>query len=113
MQTKNPVFPRVHQAVLDGQTFDEAMVEAIRDAAARPDSPWSNLIPAVIGPRTNQQYLSALSLTLQSRKENKELQGVKHFWKSVAKQAPENVDLITPSASTLSTVQMQLPSDRK
>ena len=113
LKTEGAVFPRIHEAILAGETHDEAVVQAIRDAAANPDSPWSTLIPAVIGPRTNQQYLSALSMTLQFRRENKDLQAFKKFWKGVAKEDPANTNLITPSTSAISTVQVVLPNDRQ
>ncbi len=113
LQTEEPVFPRVYKAVMAGEPHDEAVVEAIRDAASKPTSPWSSIIPAVIGPRTNDQYISALNMTLQCRRENRELQAVKKFWKGVAKEDEANADLITPSASTLSAVHVPLSQDRQ
>lgn len=113
LQTEEPVFPRVHKAIIAGDTHDEALVDAIRDAAAKPGTPWATIIPAVIGPRTNEQYLSAINMTLQSRKENRELQGVKKFWKNVAKEDPANADLVTPSSSNLSAVQAVLSEKRQ
>ncbi|KAK0213097.1 hypothetical protein DFS33DRAFT_1229113, partial [Desarmillaria ectypa] len=108
-----PVFPRVYKAVMAGEAHDEAVVEVIRDAASKPGSPWSSIIPAVIGPRTNDQYTSALNMTLECRRENRELQAVKKFWKGVAKEDEANADLITPSASTLSSVRVALSEDRQ
>ncbi|KAF9024552.1 hypothetical protein BDZ89DRAFT_1017475 [Hymenopellis radicata] len=113
LQTEEPIFPRVHKAIIAGETHDEALVDAIRDAAAKPGTPWVTIIPAVIGPRTNEQYLSAINMTLQSRKENRELQGVKKFWKNVAKEDPANADLVTPSSSNLSAVQAVLSEKRQ
>ncbi|KAG7446592.1 uncharacterized protein BT62DRAFT_128466 [Guyanagaster necrorhizus] len=113
LQTEEPVFPRVYRAVLAGESHNEAVVEAIRDAASKPPSPWSSIIPAVIGPHTNDQYISALNMTLQCRRENRELQAVKKFWKGVAKEDEANADLVTPSAPTLSAVQVALSKERQ
>lgn len=113
LKTEKPIFPRVHNAIMTGATHDEAVVEAIREAAAKPDSPWATIIPAVIGPRTNEQYLSALNMTIQCRRENKDLQNVKKFWKNVAKEDPANGNLVTPSSSNLSSIQVILPEKRQ
>jgi hypothetical protein len=111
----------LHELVLDkaqstlrnGQSADDALVEAIKEAATKPGSAWASIMPAIVGPRPPEQYVAAINLTLQLRKELKASRKVAKFWKSTAKGDTRHADLVTPSASDLSDVCEPLPRERQ
>ncbi|KIK69138.1 hypothetical protein GYMLUDRAFT_53621 [Collybiopsis luxurians FD-317 M1] len=107
------VFDRTRSAIASGSLFVDAIVDAIGEAAEVSHSPWSTLIPAVIGERTQDQYMSALSITLKARSDLRQAKNLARFWKTTAKQEGDHADIITPSGSTLSDVQEVLSAERQ
>ncbi|KAG6878767.1 hypothetical protein C0993_008066 [Termitomyces sp. T159_Od127] len=65
------------------------------------------------GYRSQDQYMSALQLTLKSRSELRQCKKIAKFWKKTALQDERNVSLVTPSASTISSIMENLPLDRQ
>jgi hypothetical protein len=108
-----PVLARVQVALRVGENADEALVDSIKEAAARPGSPWARIIPAVTGPRTSDNYISAINATLNVRKELKECKKVAKFWKETAKEGPEHAGTVTPSISKISSVHEVLSEERQ
>ncbi|KAJ3999325.1 hypothetical protein F5050DRAFT_1805162 [Lentinula boryana] len=108
-----PVFHRTRSAISFGSVFMDAIVDAIREAAEVPHSPWSTLIPPIIGPRSQDHYMSALSITLKTRSDLRRTKNIARYWKSSAKEDENHEDVITPSASTLSEVQETLTAERQ
>ncbi|KAJ7594502.1 hypothetical protein C8J56DRAFT_1122408, partial [Mycena floridula] len=94
-------------AMSAGGDGEEALVESVRAAALDPQSGWSRILPAVIGPRTQQEYISSINSLLKARKETREVRKATRFWKRLAKQQKENSDIITPSASNISDVTLE------
>lgn len=94
----NPLY-RAALSVLSNAEAEDALVTAIIESAKDKASPWARIIPAVIGPRSPQNYVSALNLTLRTRKDLRERKRVCEFWKAMAKMDPENHDVVTPSSS--------------
>ncbi|KAJ3749484.1 hypothetical protein DFH05DRAFT_1476938 [Lentinula detonsa] len=107
------VFHRTRNAISFGSVFMDAIVDAIREAAEEPHSPWSILIPPVIGPRSQDHYTSALSITLKTRSDLRRTKNLARYWKSFAKENEIHEDVITPSVSTLSEVQEVLTAERQ
>ncbi|KAJ6500346.1 hypothetical protein C8R45DRAFT_862764, partial [Mycena sanguinolenta] len=101
-----------HAAMRAGIDPDQSLVDAIKEAAAVPGSPWSTIIPSVIGPRTPDEYKSALTLTLKTRKELRDAKKVAKFWKRIAREEGRP-GIITPSVSTISSIYEPLPADRQ
>lgn len=98
-------------SVMSKVEAEDALVDSIMEAAKDKRSPWSRIIPAVIGPRSPEQYVSAINLTLQTRQDLRDREKVCQFWKTTAKQDPQNSSLLTPSSSELSD--LNLGSKRK
>ncbi|KAF5357403.1 hypothetical protein D9758_005851 [Tetrapyrgos nigripes] len=107
------VFSRTRAAIAVGESFEDAIVDAIREAATIPGSPWSGLIPPMTGPRSSDQYNSALRILLDSRSQVRyEKQGYL-FWKKIALRDEAHSTTITPSASKLSDIPEDLSEDRQ
>ncbi|KAL0072278.1 hypothetical protein AAF712_000040 [Marasmius tenuissimus] len=108
------IFHRIATAIDAGSTFESAIVNVIRqEIDANPSSPWSKLVPAVVGPRTPDQYAAALSVVLKARKELAHGKNISHYWKRQAKMDDTNAGVITPSSSVLSDVQESLTEERQ
>ncbi|ESK92107.1 hypothetical protein Moror_10279 [Moniliophthora roreri MCA 2997] len=112
-RNSTPVFHEIAAAIDAGKSFQHAAISVIRELVDKPDSPWSKLVPAVVGDRSSDQYASALSMVLKTRKDIKHGRNVAQFWKKQAKLDEANANLVTPSASTLSDVQIALSEERK
>ncbi|RDB25149.1 hypothetical protein Hypma_007918 [Hypsizygus marmoreus] len=97
-----PVLSGAWKAVTPERTSDEALVDAIRKAAATPGTSWSKIIPQVTGPRTSDEYLAAIDMTVKATQELKITRKILRFWKITAKKDPSQTDLVTPSPSKLS-----------
>ncbi|KAF8185045.1 hypothetical protein K438DRAFT_1453176, partial [Mycena galopus ATCC 62051] len=101
-----------HAAMRAGIDPDQSLVDAIKEAAAVPGSPWSTIIPSVTGPRTPDEYRSSLTLTLKTRKELRDARKIAKFWKRIAgEQGPTGI--VTPSVSTISSIHEPLPAERQ
>ena len=98
----DPVLSEAWRAVKAGKSADEALVDSIKKAALRPGTSWSTIIPAITGPRTPEHYISAINLTLKTRRELRKVTQVGLFWKKAAKKDPTNKNTVTPSSSNLS-----------
>ncbi|KAJ3842219.1 hypothetical protein F5878DRAFT_577161, partial [Lentinula raphanica] len=107
------VFRQVRGTITSGSIFMDAIVEAIREAAETPHSAWSTLIPSIIGPRSQDHYYSALSITLKTRSDLRRTKNLARYWKSSAQEDEKHKDVITPSGSTLSEVQEVLTAERQ
>lgn len=101
-----------HAALRAGIDPDEALVSAIKEAAAVPTSPWSTIITGVTGPRTTDEYRSSLNMTLKTRRELKDTKKVAKFWKRVAQEDGRN-GIVTPSVSSISSINEPLPAERQ
>jgi len=99
-----PVLGRAAKAVKEGADAEEALIDAVRAAANKKGSAWSRIIPAIVGPRSPEHYLSAINLALMLQKDLHEREKVSSFWKTIAKLDPVNANTITPSSSLLSEV---------
>jgi hypothetical protein len=98
------VLGRAAKAVKEGADAEEALIDAVRMAATKKGSAWSRIIPAIIGPRSPEHYLSAINLALRLQRGLHESEEVSSFWKTIAKLDQVNADTITPSSSLLSEV---------
>ncbi|KAG6845042.1 hypothetical protein H0H87_001379 [Tephrocybe sp. NHM501043] len=65
------------------------------------------------GIRTRDDYMSALRLTLKSRLQLKQYKKIAKFWKKTAQEDERNGMLVTPSASTISSIPEVLSVDRQ
>ena len=99
-----PVLGRAAEAVRGGADAEEALIDAVRVAATKKGSAWSRIIPAIVGPRSPEHYLSAINLALMLQKDLHESEKVSSFWKTIAKLDPVNTDTLTPSPSLLSEI---------
>ena len=99
-----PVLGRAAEAVREGADAEEALIDAVRVAATKKGSAWSRIIPAIVGPRSPEHYLSAINFALMLQKDLHEREKVASFWKTIAKLDPVNANTITPSSSLLSEV---------
>lgn len=99
-----PVLGRAAEAVKEGADAEEALIDAVRVAATKKGSAWSRIIPAIVGPRSPEHYLSAINFALMLQKDLHEREKVASFWKTIAKLDPVNANTITPSSSLLSEV---------
>ncbi|KAF5386067.1 hypothetical protein D9615_002262 [Tricholomella constricta] len=100
----------LHQRVLSeawttiaaGATADDALVDAIKKAAATPGTSWSRIIPNVVGPWTPDNYLAAIDMAVNVTKELKNANKFAKFWKTRVRQDSGLKELSTPSPSDLS-----------
>ena len=68
---------------------------------------------ALMGPRTTADYISALQMTLKSRRRLRESRKSAKFWKTIAKKDVKNADLVTPSSSNISSIHESLSAERR
>ncbi|KAF5321558.1 hypothetical protein D9619_001466 [Psilocybe cf. subviscida] len=101
LKLDNPV-KRAALSVMNGEDFEEALVNAVQAACQNKSSAWSRIVPAITGPRSPENYMSVLNLTLRARKDLRQQTKKSDFWKTKARMFPENADLVTPSSSVLS-----------
>ncbi|KAG6861894.1 hypothetical protein C0995_010600 [Termitomyces sp. Mi166 len=91
---------------------DQALSNIVeREANLGTSNPVGIVSP--FGYRSRDQYMSALQLTLKSRLQLKQYKKIAKFWKNTALQDARNVSLVTPSASTISSIIETLPLDRQ
>lgn len=96
--------PRVIQESYDSDSVD---------AAAVLGASLASVTPSVIGPRTQDEYISALKLTLTARKQLRECKKVAKFWKTTAQEYGKHQDVVTPSSSNISSIYEALSTDRQ
>ncbi|KAI3619589.1 hypothetical protein WG66_002945 [Moniliophthora roreri] len=95
------------------EMLEEVIVEAIRKASEDELSVWASIISAVVGPLAPENYVSAINMSLEARKELRSVRKIARFWKRSAQQQGSPTDVVTPSASTLSQVKEPLSLDRQ
>lgn len=99
--------------------LENEIFSALSDATHDPLSPWSRLLPKPLpidGPRTPEQYLCAIDIALNARKEAKSRRKIAKYWKRLATQGNSSEEtLLTPSPSDISDSGLcdLLPSPRK
>ncbi|KAF4569787.1 hypothetical protein EYR40_008767 [Pleurotus pulmonarius] len=111
--SKTSVLYRARDLILDGEDTEIALVLAIKEVASDPGSPWRLILDAVNGPRTQDEYLSAINLTLTTRKALRESKKITKFWKGVAMEDSAHADVITPSPSNISSIHETLSTERQ
>ncbi|TFK70573.1 hypothetical protein BDN72DRAFT_766288, partial [Pluteus cervinus] len=110
---KAPALEQAKEAVFGGALTEDALVDAIKGAASKPGSTWARILPAIVGPRTDDNYISAINLTLKTRRELKEARKITRFWKTLALADPSHDGVLTPSPSELSDVVEELSTERR
>lgn len=90
--------------VLAGDDPEDALVDAIKAAAARPASPWRTLLAPVVGPRAPGAYTAQVACTLGARREARGWRYRAAFWKGCARDGGRHGDTVTPSGSALEDV---------
>ncbi|KAF8647032.1 hypothetical protein AX16_006869 [Volvariella volvacea WC 439] len=108
-----PVLEKAKKAVLAGELADDALVDAIKEAAAKPGTAWARIMPAIVGPRTPDNYVSAINLALKTRQELRCAQKITKFWKKKALLDLAHGGTVTPSPSQLSDVVIRLTDERQ
>ncbi|KAJ4483878.1 hypothetical protein J3R30DRAFT_3452070 [Lentinula aciculospora] len=96
-----------------GSDFEESAVEAIRETSCNEPSIWSRIVSLVIGPRTPENYVNSINMTLQARQELRHWRKVSNFWKKTAREDDTSTGAPTPSASNLSEIRETLNDERK
>ncbi|KAG1776936.1 hypothetical protein EV702DRAFT_295325 [Suillus placidus] len=94
-------------------TADHILVDAIGDAVHDPEALLSSLKPAVIGHPVQEQYQSALHMTLSVRRKVRAQKKVSKFWKRLAQEDDRYADTVTPSSSNISSVREPLTPARQ
>ncbi|KAK2464325.1 hypothetical protein APHAL10511_003782 [Amanita phalloides] len=97
-----PVLYNANDLLEKGVTADVALITAIKDAADNIGSPWATIIPAVVGERPDELYLSAIKRSAKLSDELHEATKKYQYWKMKAQMEPGRAKHITPSSSTLS-----------
>lgn len=105
------VFSDAHVALRDGHDVDQALASAISHIATDTDSP--GVVSSTIGPRTQDEYMAALQLTLKSRMQLRESRKIAKFWRDIAKQDGQNEEIVTPSSSNISSIHETLGPERQ
>ncbi|KDQ26753.1 hypothetical protein PLEOSDRAFT_174056 [Pleurotus ostreatus PC15] len=111
--SKTSVLYRARGMILDGEDTEVALVLAIKEVASDPASPWRLILDAVNGPRTQDEYLSAINMTLSTRKALRESKKISKFWKGVAMEDGTHENVITPSPSNISSIHETLSTERQ
>lgn len=106
------VFANAHMSISEGHDAVHALIKAIKEAAAVPGSNWAVILPAVSGLRTQAEYIAALHLSLNVRKELRQYKKVTKFWKTLA-QRQFTSSVVTPSVSALSSIYEKLSPERQ
>lgn len=107
------VLYRARDLILDGEDTEIALVLAIKEVASDPASPWRLILDAVNGPRTQDEYLSAINMTLSTRRALRESKKISKFWKGVAMEDGARENVITPSPSNISSIHETLSTERQ
>ncbi|RDB21212.1 hypothetical protein Hypma_011344 [Hypsizygus marmoreus] len=91
----------------------EHEVAVDREGTVRNETIWASIVPSAFGSRTQDEYMSALHMTLKSRMELRKCKKVAKFWKNTAKKDEQNTDVVTPSNSNISSIREILPVGRQ
>lgn len=98
-----PVLFNAAYNVCNGGNADAALVAAIKEAATRFDSPWSTILPAIVGDRPQEIYLDAIKRCAKLEGNLREATKKYQFWKMKAQMDP-HAKSVTPSSSSISLV---------
>ena len=108
------IVTRAHGLVSEGQNPVDALVKTIKEAAAVPGSNWAAILPAISGLRTQAEYIAALRLSLDARRELRKCKKITKFWKKLAQQQSDLYSgMVTPSVSALSSIYEKLSPERQ
>ncbi|KAK2467114.1 hypothetical protein APHAL10511_001372 [Amanita phalloides] len=107
------IVANAYASISEGRGAVDALVEAIKEAASVPGSNWAIILPAVSGPRTQAEYVAALHLSLNVRRELRKCKKVAKFWKNIAQQYILPSTMVTPSVSVLSSIYEKIPPERQ
>ncbi|KAF8078207.1 hypothetical protein FPV67DRAFT_1686704 [Lyophyllum atratum] len=99
-----------HINLQGGHTLDQALSER---AATTAEFIAGDHILTALGPRTQDEYTSAIKLTLTSRMQLRNYKKIAKFWKNTAKEDGKNPHIITPSTSAISSINEVLPAERR
>ncbi|KAH7929841.1 hypothetical protein BV22DRAFT_100061 [Leucogyrophana mollusca] len=108
------VVERIRQVLATGTGDpDDILLDAIQSAIQDSNSPLAKLSHVAAGPRTPEQYQSALNMTLSVRKEAKAIKKACKFWKKLAQEDGRHADTVTPSSSNISSIHEALSPERQ
>ncbi|KAI0923005.1 hypothetical protein AcV5_009842 [Taiwanofungus camphoratus] len=109
-----PVLSQAFHALANGANPEMALITAIREAAARPESPWATIVEAVTVPRTSAEYAAQVRCTLNARQNARTWHKRATFWRRKAKEGGNHIETVTPSPSNISSVadELSLPRQR-
>ncbi|KAI0943296.1 hypothetical protein AcW1_002499 [Taiwanofungus camphoratus] len=109
-----PVLSQAFHALANGANPEMALITAIREAAARPESPWATIVEAVTVPRTSAEYAAQVRCTLNARQNARTWHKRATFWRRKAKEGGNHTETVTPSPSNISSVadELSLPRQR-
>ncbi|KAF8329316.1 hypothetical protein F5887DRAFT_896788, partial [Amanita rubescens] len=99
-----PVLFNAAYNVCNGGNADAALITAIKDAATRFDSPWSTILPAIVGDRPQEIYLDAIKRCAKLEGNLREATKKYQFWKMKAQTDLGHAGFVTPSSSSMSLV---------
>ncbi|KAL0576446.1 hypothetical protein V5O48_005521 [Marasmius crinis-equi] len=88
---------------------EEEVVDAIQKAAEREGDIWCTILSDIVGPLAPDNYISAINIALDTKKELRSVRKIARFWKRTANLS----DVVTPSASNMSDVQEPLSAERR
>lgn len=101
-------------AVLEaGGNPADVVVNAIKLANAKTTETTTAKHSSPVGPRSPEQYVATLNMTLNVRKELKGNKKITKFWKRIAQEDGRNGDIITPSPSDVSSIYEPLSAERQ
>ncbi|KAF8729975.1 hypothetical protein AX14_005876 [Amanita brunnescens Koide BX004] len=104
LKLHTPVLFRAAQSVCNSQPTDASLIAAIKEAATIPDSPWANILPAIVGERPNEIYLDAIKRCAKLEGNLHQANKKRLFWKMKAQMDPRHAKSVTPSSSSMSLV---------
>lgn len=107
------LFAELHKSVQQTRLHTQEIARLHANQASLDSDAIAQSSSFVVGPRSPNDYMSALHLTLKSRRQLRDCKKSVKFWKHTAKQDPRNLDLVTPSVSNISSVHDILPPERQ
>ncbi|KAF5386668.1 hypothetical protein D9615_001748 [Tricholomella constricta] len=102
-----------HVSLRNGHTLDQALSNAVSRTAATTMINSGDVVPSVLGLRTQAEYVSALQLTIKTRMQLRKCKKVAKFWKNTATEDGKNSHIVTPSPSDISSISEVLSAERQ
>ena len=87
-----------------GEDPEDALVDAIKEAMAKPGNTWRRLLEPIVGQRAPEDYIAQVDCTLRARRETRSWVGKATFWKYNAREDGRHTSTMTPSVSQISDV---------